>query len=200
MSLVRVGPGTALFSRTSDGHGPCRGTRRDPAPWSPVPPVGALPPAPRPALPTERRARIPLRPPAVRRASPYLCAVDAVDAVGSMKRVSRPLRISQPCVPCAAGPAPASSLAVCAQRALEEDARCGSRAPLRCPRGCPPRRWCRRPPPSGPMSMTQSAVLITSRLCSMTMTVLPLSTSRSRTPSSLGMSSKCRPVVGSSST
>ena len=31
-------------------------------------------------------------------------------------------------------------------------------------------------PPSGPMSMIQSAVLITSRLCSMTMTVLPLST------------------------
>ena len=30
-------------------------------------------------------------------------------------------------------------------------------------------------PPSGPMSMTQSAVLMTSRLCSMTMTVLPLS-------------------------
>ena len=32
-------------------------------------------------------------------------------------------------------------------------------------------------PPSGPMSMTQSAVLMTSRLCSMTRTELPLSTS-----------------------
>ena len=31
-------------------------------------------------------------------------------------------------------------------------------------------------PPSGPISMTQSALLITSRLCSMTITVLPLST------------------------
>ena len=55
-------------------------------------------------------------------------------------------------------------------------------------------------PPSGPMSMTQSAVLITSRLCSITMTVLPLSTRLWSTPSSLRMSSKCRPVVGSSST
>ena len=56
------------------------------------------------------------------------------------------------------------------------------------------------PPPSGPRSITQSAVLITSRLCSITMTVLPPSTSRPSTPSSLRMSSKCRPVVGSSST
>ena len=32
-------------------------------------------------------------------------------------------------------------------------------------------------PPSGPRSMTQSADLITSRLCSITITVLPLSTS-----------------------
>ena len=55
-------------------------------------------------------------------------------------------------------------------------------------------------PPSGPMSMIQSAVLITSRLCSMTMTVLPLSTSECSTPSSFDTSSKCRPVVGSSST
>src|SRR5664279_3124114 len=53
-------------------------------------------------------------------------------------------------------------------------------------------------PPSGPMSTIQSAVFTTSRLCSMTTTVLPASTSRPRTPSSLRMSSKCRPVVGSS--
>ena len=58
---------------------------------------------------------------------------------------------------------------------------------------------CRRPAPaSGPRSMTQSAVLITSRLCSTTMTVLPRSTRRLSTSSSLRMSSKCRPVVGSS--
>ncbi len=55
-------------------------------------------------------------------------------------------------------------------------------------------------PPSGPMSTTQSALLMTSRLCSMTRTLLPLSTSDWSTPSSLRMSSKCRPVVGSSST
>ena len=53
-------------------------------------------------------------------------------------------------------------------------------------------------PPSGPRSMIQSAVLITSRLCSITSTVLPWSTSRDSTVSSLRMSSKCRPVVGSS--
>src|SRR5581483_5278879 len=41
--------------------------------------------------------------------------------------------------------------------------------------------------------------LITSRLCSTTITVLPRSTSRLSTSSSLWMSSKCRPVVGSSS-
>src|SRR5437899_1299513 len=35
-------------------------------------------------------------------------------------------------------------------------------------------------PPSGPRSMIQSAVLMTSRLCSMTSTVLPWSTSRAR--------------------
>ena len=44
------------------------------------------------------------------------------------------------------------------------------------------------PPPgpaSGPRSITQSAVLMTSRLCSTTMTVLPRSTSRLSTSSSL---------------
>ena len=54
-------------------------------------------------------------------------------------------------------------------------------------------------PPSGPRSMTQSAVRMTSRLCSMTITVLPFSVSDRRTPSSFWMSSKWRPVVGSSS-
>lgn len=53
-------------------------------------------------------------------------------------------------------------------------------------------------PPSGPMSTIQSEVLMTSRLCSMTMTVLPLSTRPLMTLSNLRMSSKCRPVVGSS--
>ncbi len=68
-------------------------------------------------------------------------------------------------------------------------------------RACPRRRPCRRPSrPPGPCRSTQSAVLMTSRLCSMTITVLPWSTSRPSTPSSLRMSSKCRPVVGSSST
>ena len=60
---------------------------------------------------------------------------------------------------------------------------------------CPPPE-----PPSGPRSMSQSAVLMTSRLCSITITELPASTSLPRTPSSLRMSSKCRPVVGSSRT
>jgi serine/threonine protein kinase len=54
-------------------------------------------------------------------------------------------------------------------------------------------------PPSGPRSMIQSAVLMTSRLCSMTSTVLPPSTRRCRTSSSFLTSPKCRPVVGSSS-
>ena len=53
-------------------------------------------------------------------------------------------------------------------------------------------------PPSGPRSMIQSAVLMTSRLCSITTTVLPCSTSAWSTSSSLRTSSKCRPVVGSS--
>src|SRR5262245_44750568 len=50
-------------------------------------------------------------------------------------------------------------------------------------------------PPSGPRSITQSADLITSRLCSIMITVLPRSTSRCSTSSSLRTSSKCRPVV-----
>ena len=51
----------------------------------------------------------------------------------------------------------------------------------------------------GPRSMIQSAVLITSRLCSITMTVLPCSTSRCKTSRSLATSCACSPVVGSSS-
>src|SRR5690606_36019203 len=50
-----------------------------------------------------------------------------------------------------------------------------------------PPRW----PPSGPRSITQSAVLITSRLCSITTTVLPSSRSLCNTPSSASMSWKC---------
>ena len=48
-------------------------------------------------------------------------------------------------------------------------------------------------PPPGPRSITQSAVLITSRLCSITSTVLPWSTRRWSTVSSRRTSSKCRP-------
>ena len=53
-------------------------------------------------------------------------------------------------------------------------------------------------PPSGPRSMIRSAVLITSRLCSITTTVLPGSTRRSSISSSRWTSAKWRPVVGSS--
>src|SRR5680860_1860992 len=59
----------------------------------------------------------------------------------------------------------------------------------------------RRPPsspPSGPRSIIQSADLITSRLCSITATVLPESTKRCNTSSNLATSAKCNPVVGSS--
>ena len=54
-------------------------------------------------------------------------------------------------------------------------------------------------PPPGPNSMTWSAKRKTSRLCSMTNTLLPCSTKRSRVCSSVRMSWKWRPVVGSSS-
>ena len=53
-------------------------------------------------------------------------------------------------------------------------------------------------PPSGPRSITQSAARMTSALCSMTSSVPPWSISRSKTARSFVMSSKCRPVVGSS--
>src|SRR5688572_24851376 len=55
-----------------------------------------------------------------------------------------------------------------------------------------------RVPPSGPRSTTQSPLLMTSRLFSMSSTVLPRSTSRCSTWSSTRTSSKWRPVVGSS--
>ena len=54
-------------------------------------------------------------------------------------------------------------------------------------------------PPSGPRSMTQSAVLMTSRLCSMTITVLPCSTSPARR-AACGRPRSAGRVVGSSST
>src|SRR6185437_9431556 len=55
-----------------------------------------------------------------------------------------------------------------------------------------------RAPPSGPRSITQSAALITSRLCSITIKEPPASMRRRKAASSLLTSSKCRPVVGSS--
>ncbi|MCK7519430.1 MAG: hypothetical protein MZV64_17710 [Ignavibacteriales bacterium] len=55
-------------------------------------------------------------------------------------------------------------------------------------------------PPSGPRSMTQSAILMMSRLCSMISTELPASTRRCSTSISLCTSAACRPTEGSSST
>ena len=51
-------------------------------------------------------------------------------------------------------------------------------------------------PPSGPRSMTQSAVLITSRLCSTTSTVLPAST---KSCSTFEQQARCRQSAGRSS-
>jgi putative ABC transport system permease protein len=53
-------------------------------------------------------------------------------------------------------------------------------------------------PPSGPRSMTQSELAITSRLCSMTTSVWPASIRWSKTRSIRATSSACRPLVGSS--
>ena len=55
-------------------------------------------------------------------------------------------------------------------------------------------------PPSGPISMIQSALRITSKWCSITITVFPPSTSRFMMVSRRPMSERCRPVVGSSMT
>ena len=55
-------------------------------------------------------------------------------------------------------------------------------------------------PPSGPRSITMSASATTSRLCSITTTVLPASTSRCSTRTSFSTSAMCSPMVGSSST
>ena len=64
---------------------------------------------------------------------------------------------------------------------------------------CRWRRSARRSsPPSGPISISQSALPITSRLCSITSSEWPLSSSLPNAPISRAMSSKCRPVVGSS--
>src|ERR1039458_902034 len=52
-----------------------------------------------------------------------------------------------------------------------------------------------RDPPSGPRSITQSAVLMMSRLCSMTRIEPPASINRRKAAKSLLTSSKCRPVV-----
>src|SRR5260370_16130446 len=53
-------------------------------------------------------------------------------------------------------------------------------------------------PPSGPRSISQSADLMTSRLCSMTSNEAPPSSRFRNTPSSLAMSLNYNPVVGSS--
>ena len=54
-------------------------------------------------------------------------------------------------------------------------------------------------PPPGPKSIMWSADFITSKLCSITRTVLFASTRACSTFKSLSISAKCRPVVGSSS-
>ena len=55
-------------------------------------------------------------------------------------------------------------------------------------------------PPPGPMSTRKSALRITSRSCSITTTVAPLSSRVWNTPSSVRTSSGWRPMVGSSKT
>ena len=62
------------------------------------------------------------------------------------------------------------------------------------------RRGRRRRRPRGRRSTIQSASASTSRLCSMTMTLLPASTSRCSTRTSFSTSAMCSPIVGSSST
>ena len=53
-------------------------------------------------------------------------------------------------------------------------------------------------PPSGPKSINQSLERITSKLCSITISECPASNKRLSARISLAMSSKCKPVVGSS--
>ena len=69
------------------------------------------------------------------------------------------------------------------------------------PPACPPTTTCPPPSPaSGPRSMTQSAVLITSRLCSIDDDrVAQIDQPVAARRAACAMSSKCRPVVGSSS-
>src|SRR5262245_51616044 len=55
-------------------------------------------------------------------------------------------------------------------------------------------------PAPGPRSMIQSAWAMTAWWCSMTITDLPDSTSRSSRPSNCSTSARCRPLVGSSRT
>ncbi len=58
--------------------------------------------------------------------------------------------------------------------------------------------WPPPSPPSGPRSITQSLARITSRLCSITTSEWPASSSLRSARIRRAMSSKCRPVVGSS--
>ena len=53
-------------------------------------------------------------------------------------------------------------------------------------------------PPSGPISITQSADFTTSKLCSITSNDAPLSSNFRNAASNFAISSKCKPVVGSS--
>lgn len=55
-------------------------------------------------------------------------------------------------------------------------------------------------PAPGPMSTTQSATLMVSSSCSTTMSVLPMSRSRTSVSISRWLSRWCRPMEGSSST
>ena len=54
-------------------------------------------------------------------------------------------------------------------------------------------------PASGPMSISRSAARMISSSCSTTITVLPMSRRRLRTPISFSVSRGCRPMLGSSS-
>ena len=92
---------------------------------------------------------------------------------------------------------------------LEIDAGISIQSLVQCPSGMgilaaqgvrgPLKRICPPPlPPSGPKSRIRSAWAIMSRLCSITMTVLPMETSCWRFPISTWTSERWSPVVGSS--